>query len=105
MAFSVIYIVPGLSPVDHAAAVATAPAFAESEKSYPALVAETGWTIRQRHDLTSAFMANCREKVRAEEAAASACSSDATFGASCSWWTRPTELRQVCVDRLSTFRR
>jgi ubiquinone/menaquinone biosynthesis C-methylase UbiE len=68
MAFSVIYIVPGLSPADHAAAVATAPAFAESDKSYPALVAETGWTIRERHDLTSAFMANCREKVCAEEA-------------------------------------
>lgn len=63
MAFSVIYIVPGLSPVDHAAAIATAPAFAKSDKSYPALIVETGWTIRERHDLTSAFMAICRKKV------------------------------------------
>lgn len=68
MAFSVIYIAPGLSPVDHAAAVATAPAFADSGKSYPALIRETGWAIRQRHDLTSAFMANCREKVSSEAA-------------------------------------
>jgi ubiquinone/menaquinone biosynthesis C-methylase UbiE len=67
MAFSVIYIAPSLSPMDHAAAIATAPAFAESDKSYPTMISETGWSIRQRHDLTSEFMANCRKKVSAEE--------------------------------------
>ena len=67
MAFSVIYIAHGLSPKDHAAAVASAPAFAESDKNYPTLVAETGWKIRQRHDLTSTFLANCRKRVCAEE--------------------------------------
>lgn len=66
MAFSVISIPPGLSPEDHAQAVETAPEFTESEPGYPELIAATGWTIRTHHDLTAAFTANCREKLRAE---------------------------------------
>ena len=66
MAFSAIYIVSGLSPTDHAAAVATTPVFADSDESYPILIEKTGWKIRARHDLTSAFLANCLKKVRAE---------------------------------------
>lgn len=67
MAFSVIYIAPGLSPEDHARAAETAPEFAESEADYPTLLAETGWAVLERDDLTEAFRRNCLEKMRAEE--------------------------------------
>jgi ubiquinone/menaquinone biosynthesis C-methylase UbiE len=67
MAFSVIYLAPGLSPKDHARAMETAPEFAESDADYPTLLVETGWVIRQRHDLTSAFKANCLRKLHTEE--------------------------------------
>jgi len=66
MAFSVITIADGLSADDHARAAETAPEFAESDTSYPALLAETGWGVRQRHDLTAEFMANCIRKLNAE---------------------------------------
>ena len=68
MAFSVIYIAEGLSSRDHAEAADTAPEFTETDASYPELIAATGWAIRARHDLTDAFAANCREKLRAEQA-------------------------------------
>ena len=67
MAFSVIYIVPGLSAADHTRAVETAPELAESDTDYPTLLAATGWAILQRHDLTAEFMANCIRKLHVEE--------------------------------------
>ncbi len=67
MAFSAIWIQSGLSAADHARALETAPEFAESDADYPTLLAATGWAIRQRHDLTAEFMANCIRKLRAEE--------------------------------------
>ncbi len=67
MAFSVIYILPGLPSADHARAVEAAPEFAESDADYPTLLAATGWVTRQRHDLTAKFMANCIRKLRVEE--------------------------------------
>ena len=79
MAFSVIYIAEGLREDDHARAVETAPEFVESDVSYPALLAQTGWAVRERHDLTAEFMANCRRKLHA----ASRSWSRDTCGASC----------------------
>ena len=67
MAFSVIYIIRGLLPGDHARAVETAPELAESDTDYPTLLAATGWVIRQCHDLTAGFMSNCIRKLRIEE--------------------------------------
>ena len=67
MAFSVIYVVAGLPPGDHARALETAPELAESDADYPTLLAATGWAIRQRHDLTAEFRANCIRKLRVEE--------------------------------------
>ncbi len=67
MAFSVIYIAPGLSAADRVRAVETAPEFTESDADYPTLLADTGWAIRQRHDLTAEFRANCIRKLHAEE--------------------------------------
>lgn len=67
MSFSVIYIPPGLSPEDHSRAVETAPEFVVSDADYPALLAETGWTIVDRRDLTGTFMESCRQRIRVED--------------------------------------
>ena len=116
MAFSVIYIQPGLSSADHARAVETAPELAASDTDYPTLLAATGWVTRQRHDLTAEFMANCIRKLRVEESLRAdlepltsaaefdarhawmrrriRCWSSATFGASCSSSNRRSEQRR-----------
>ncbi len=67
MAFSVIYVSPGLSAGDHARALETAPEFAAMDADYPTLLAATGWAIRRRHDLTAEFRANCIQKLHAED--------------------------------------
>lgn len=67
MAFSVIYIPPGLSPQDHARALAAAPEFVESEMDYPRLIAITGWTMLERHDLTGAFLHSCQQTMSIEK--------------------------------------
>ena len=67
MPFSVIHLAPGLSLEDHARAVEIAPEFVELEVDYPTLLDETGWAIRQRHDLTDAFMASCIRTLHTEE--------------------------------------
>jgi len=66
MAFSVIYVAPGLSAGDHARALKTAPEFAAMDADYPTLLAATGWAIRRCHDLTAEFRTNCIRKLRAE---------------------------------------
>jgi hypothetical protein len=67
MAFSVIYVAPGLSTGDHARALETAPEFAGMDTDYPTLLAATGWVIRQQCDLTAAFMASCIRKLSTED--------------------------------------
>lgn len=67
MAFSVIYIPPGLSPEDHARALETAPEFVESEVDYPALIAIAGWTMMARRELTGAFLRSCQQRLSLEE--------------------------------------
>lgn len=61
MAFSVIYIPPGLPPQDHARALETAPEFVESDMDYATLIAIAGWTMLERRDLTASFMQSCRQ--------------------------------------------
>jgi len=67
MAFSVIYIPPGLSRQDHARAVEAAPEFVESDMDYPALIAITGWTMLERRDMTAGFLLSCRQRMSMEE--------------------------------------
>jgi SAM-dependent methyltransferase len=67
MAFSVIFVAPGLSAEDHVRALDTAPEFAGMSADYPTLLAATGWAIRQRHDLTAEFRTNCIQKLHTEE--------------------------------------
>lgn len=63
MAFSVLYIPPGLSPEDHGRALETAPDFVETDADYPTLLDETGWTLVECRDLPRAFMESCRKRL------------------------------------------
>lgn len=67
MAFSVIHVPPGLSAADHARALETAPEFAEAPADYARLLAETGWSVIERRDLTAAFAASCRRRMSVEQ--------------------------------------
>lgn len=66
MAFSVLYIPPGLSPIDYGRALETAPEFVETDVDYPTLLDETGWILLERRDLTVAFMESCRKRLHLE---------------------------------------
>lgn len=66
MAFSVLYIPPGLPAEDHARALQTAPEFVETDPDYPTLLGETGWALLERRDLTRTFMESCRKRLRLE---------------------------------------
>ncbi len=67
MVFSVISVAPDLSPDAYARAVENGPEFIEIEGDYPALLAETGWTVLDRIDLTNDYAASCRRQIRADE--------------------------------------
>jgi SAM-dependent methyltransferase len=68
MAFSVIYVQPGLSPKRYRRAVANGPPFVETDTAYPALLAETGWRITGRTDVTAAYAGSCRRQLEVDEA-------------------------------------
>ena len=67
MAFTVISIARGLSTTDQDRAVENGPEFIDSETDYPTLLAETGWTLVDRQDITPDYAASCRRTLRAEE--------------------------------------
>lgn len=67
MAFSVIYVIDGLTPDARAAALETAPEFTEAAAGYPEMAAATGWEFRSRQDLSIRFAENCRRKIEVEE--------------------------------------
>lgn len=66
MVFSVISVLPGLTPADHRRAVNSGPEFIESPASYPALLAETGWTVIEQRDVTAEFTVLTRQRLNAE---------------------------------------
>lgn len=68
MAFSVIDIPPGLPAEAHAEALETAPDFVDCEPGYAALLAETGWAVRDRQDLSGSFASACGQLLRARQA-------------------------------------
>jgi SAM-dependent methyltransferase len=55
MVFSVIFVAPGLSPVEYERAVEAGPPFVETDTRYPALLAETGWNVLAECDVTAEF--------------------------------------------------
>jgi len=68
MAFTVISVAPGLSAEQYRRAVANGPEFIETETDYPTLLAETGWALAAREDITTAYVASCRRQLIADEA-------------------------------------
>ncbi len=67
MAFTIITIAAGLSAESHARAIANGPPFVENDTGYPTMLAEAGWTITERHDLTRAYAASCARQMQADE--------------------------------------
>lgn len=57
MAFSVIYIDQGLSSAEIEQAVAAGPSLVEAPASYPEMLAEAGWHIDSRREITAEFEA------------------------------------------------
>jgi cyclopropane fatty-acyl-phospholipid synthase-like methyltransferase len=55
MAFTVIWITPGLSRGGHKRALKAAPRFAESETDYPTLLGQTGWTVTDCLDVSETY--------------------------------------------------
>jgi hypothetical protein len=67
MVFTVISIAPGLSAQRYRRAVANGPEFIETDVDYPTLLAQTGWNVAAREDLTDAYEASCLRQLRADE--------------------------------------
>jgi len=68
MAFSVIYVAPGLGTEDHRLAVESAPEFVEAEADYRSLLEATEWKILDRRNVTAAFARSCTARLRLEQA-------------------------------------
>ncbi len=68
MVFTVISVVPDLSAEQYRRAVASGPEFVESDTDYPTLLAQTGWIVTDRADITMAFAASYRRQLEADEA-------------------------------------
>ncbi len=68
MVFTVISVAPGLSAEQHRRAVANGPDFIEAETDYPTLLAETGWRVTDRDDLTKAYADSCQRQLAADQA-------------------------------------
>lgn len=67
MVFSVISIAPGLSSADYERAADAGPPFVETALDYPALLRQTGWTIRDTIDLTGEYAQTHRRLLREQE--------------------------------------
>ncbi len=68
MAFSVIFIAPGLSEADYRIAAKGGPTFIETDTDYPAMLERTGWQITARADLTAEYNAIFRRMFDHEKA-------------------------------------
>ncbi len=68
MAFTVIFVAPGLPEKQRLRAVANGPEFIESDADYATMLEDTGWTILKTQDLTAAYAATCKRQIEADEA-------------------------------------
>ena len=68
MVFSVISIVPGLSPADHCQAVEFGPPYAETDTGFTEMLERTGWRIIERIDLTAAYLKTVERFLVADQA-------------------------------------
>lgn len=65
MAFTVIYIPEGLSRADYAEAKEAGPSFVEAGAAYEVMLAETGWRLVARADLTESWAGSMRRMIDA----------------------------------------
>jgi len=68
MAFTVIFIAADLAADDYAEALAAGPPFVETETSYDDMLAQTGWRLASRADLTAAFATSMKRLIEARAA-------------------------------------
>jgi len=68
MVFTVISAAPSLSAERYLRAVANGPEFIETDTDYSTLLAQTGWIITDREDITTAYAGSCRRQLSADEA-------------------------------------
>ena len=61
MAFTVISVPPGLTFDAYRRAVESGPEFIEAAVDYSTLLAQTGWAVSERLDLSAAYADTCRE--------------------------------------------
>ena len=66
MVFTVISVVPGLSPEGSARAVLNGPDFVESPAGYPELLQQTGWRMLECRDVTSEYEESCQRQLQAD---------------------------------------
>lgn len=69
MAFTVIYVPDEITGAERDAVLASGPEFTETDQPYPDLLAETGWHILARQDVTAGFADAVDRQARAERAA------------------------------------
>jgi SAM-dependent methyltransferase len=63
MAFTIVFVPEGLTEEDHRRGVNSGPEFIETATDYPTLLHETGWSLRERLDVSATFAKTCREIV------------------------------------------
>ena len=63
MIFSVIYIAEGLSKTAESKAIKGAPVFAQTQKNYPDMLKESGWTIMRSQDLSSEYLRSVNKQI------------------------------------------
>lgn len=97
MALSVLTVAPGLSPSERTRAISASPDFVETRRSYPDMLAATGWTVLQQHDLTADYEACTLRQIDADrrhEAALRDLIGNAEFeDRAASWRTRLAAIR------------
>jgi SAM-dependent methyltransferase len=65
MAFTVISLAAGLDPAQREATRASAPEFVEADTDYGAMLAQTGWVLIDRQDISDTYAASSRLQQKA----------------------------------------
>lgn len=67
MAFTVMYITPGLDKLAHARAVKNSPDFIQTDAGYTTMLKACGWHIDEQIDLSKDYQETCRLQIEADD--------------------------------------
>ena len=67
MAFTVIYITPGLDKLAHERAVKNSPDFIQTDAEYETMLKACGWHIDEQIDLSEEYQETCRLQIEADD--------------------------------------